>query len=96
MPSWSLPRSLADLLTRLRCCFTAPKIGRFMALLVEFLTQPGQRTVTGMLVGAHLSGVWHQATAHRSFSAAADQLTSSAWSCWMASWPGCPRPRRWC
>jgi hypothetical protein len=51
MPTWGLPRSLADLLAGFRCCFTAPTFGTFMALLVGFLAQPGQRTVTGMLVG---------------------------------------------
>jgi hypothetical protein len=77
MPTRSLPRSLADLLAGFRCCFTAPTFGTFTALLVGFLAQPGQRTVTGMLVGARLSGVWHHATAHRFFSAArwsADQV----------------------
>jgi hypothetical protein len=77
MPTWSLPRSLADLLAGFRCCFTAPTFRTFTALLIGFLAQPGQRTVTGMLVGARLSSVWHHATAHRFFSAArwsADQV----------------------
>jgi hypothetical protein len=29
MPTWSLPRSLADLLARFRCCFTAPTFTTF-------------------------------------------------------------------
>jgi hypothetical protein len=52
MPTWSLPRSLADLLIVFGPCFTAPTFGTFCALVTEFLAQPGRRTVTGMLAGA--------------------------------------------
>ena len=41
------------------------------------ISQTGLRTVTGMLVGARLSGVWHHARAHRFFTNArwsADEL----------------------
>jgi hypothetical protein len=61
----------------LKHCLTTPTFRTFQALVGGFLAQPGLRTVTGMLVGARLSGVWHQATAHRFFSAArwsADQV----------------------
>jgi hypothetical protein len=54
MPTPSLPRSLADLLIAFGPCFTAPTFRTFQALVAGFLTQPGQRTVTGMLVGARL------------------------------------------
>ena len=37
------------------------------------ISQTGQRTVCGMLIGARLSGVWHHARAHRFFSLAAWQ-----------------------
>ena len=77
MPAWSLPRSLADLLACFQACFTAPTFRTFTALVGGFLAQPGLRTVTGMLTGARLAGVWHHARAHRFFSAAhwqADQL----------------------
>jgi DDE superfamily endonuclease len=77
MPTWSLPRSLADLLDRFRCCFTAPTFTTFAWLMVGLVAQPGQRTVTGMLAGARLAGIWHHSRAHRFFAAArwsADQL----------------------
>ncbi len=70
MPAWSLPRSLADLLACFRPCFTAPTFQTFAALVGGFLAQPGLRTVTGMLTGARLAGVWHHARAYRFFSAA--------------------------
>ena len=77
MPTPSLPRSLADLLIAFGPCFTAPTFRTFQALVAGFLTQPGQRTVTGMLVGARLAGRRHHDLAYRFFSTArwsADQL----------------------
>src|SRR6266545_4051668 len=77
MPAWSLPRSLTDLLGVFRPCFTAPTFKTFTWLVVGFVAQPGTRTVTGMLAGARLAGVWHHSRAHRFFAAArwsADQL----------------------
>jgi DDE superfamily endonuclease len=77
MPAWSLPRSLADLLAGVRPCFTAPTFGVFQAMVCGLLAQSGPRTITGMLAGARLAGVWHHARAHRFFAAArwsADQL----------------------
>ena len=70
MPTWSLPRSLADLLIVFGPCFTAPTFRTFCALVAGFLAQPGRHTVTGMLAGARLAGRWHHARAHRFFSAA--------------------------
>jgi hypothetical protein len=55
----SLPRSLADLLIAFGPCFTQPTFGTFQALVAGFLTQPGQHTVTRMLVGARLAGRRH-------------------------------------
>ena len=77
MPTPSLPRSLADLLTAFGPCFTQPTFQTFQALVAGFLTQPGQRTVTGMLVGASLAGRRHHDLAYRFFVTArwsADQL----------------------
>ena len=77
MPTPSLPRSLADLLVRFTPCFTAPTFATFQAMVAGFLTQPGQRTVTGMLVGARLAGRRHHDLAYRFFATArwsADQL----------------------
>jgi hypothetical protein len=59
MPTWSLPRSLADLLIVFGPCFTAPTFRTFCALVTGFLAQPGRHTVTGMLAGARLAGRWH-------------------------------------
>jgi hypothetical protein len=66
----TLPPSLAELLSVFGPCFTVPTFRTFTALAAGFLTQPGQRTVTGMLAGAGLAGVWHHTRAHRFFSAA--------------------------
>ena len=77
MPTPSLPRSLADLLAAFGPCFTAPTMRTFQALVAGFLTQPGQRTVTGMLAGARLAGRRHHDLGYRFFATArwsADQL----------------------
>jgi len=65
-----LPVSLEGLLVLLAPCFTRPGFWTFRALLVGQVSQTGLRTVTGMLVGARLSGVWHHSRAHRFFSQA--------------------------
>jgi hypothetical protein len=70
MRTWSPPRSLADLLAVVRPCFTAPTFRVFQAMVTGLVAQPGPRTVTGMLTGARLAGVWHHARAHRFFAAA--------------------------
>jgi DDE superfamily endonuclease len=77
MPTPSLPRSLADLLAAFGPCFTAPTMRTFQALVGGFVAQPGQRTVTGMLVGARLAGRRHHDLAYRFFATArwsADQV----------------------
>lgn len=63
-----LPSSLNELLLLLAPCFTRPTFQTFRALVAGQVSQTGLRTVTGMLVGARLSGVWHHARAHRFFS----------------------------
>jgi SRSO17 transposase len=73
----TIPGSFAELLAGFRVCFTAPSFATFTMLLVGLLAQPGTRTVTGMLTGARLGGVWHHARAHRFFATAhwsAEQL----------------------
>jgi hypothetical protein len=70
MPTWSLPCSLVDLLAGFRPCFTTPTFRVFQAMVCGLLVQPGRRTVTGMLAGARLAGVWHHARAHRFFATA--------------------------
>jgi hypothetical protein len=70
MPTWSLPCSLVDLLAGFHPCFTTPTFRVFQAMVCGLLVQPGRRTVTGMLAGARLAGVWHHARAHRFFAAA--------------------------
>lgn len=62
------PGSFAALLDGLRGCFTAPTFTTFTALCAGLLAQPGPGTVTGMLTGARLAGIWHHARAHRFFT----------------------------
>lgn len=70
MPTPTIPPSFATLLATLRSCFTAPTYRTFTAMAAGLLGQPGRATVTGMLTGARLAGVWHHTRAHRFFSAA--------------------------
>ena len=63
-----LPVSLSELLVLFGSCFTRPSFETFSALVVGQVSQTGLRTVTGMLVGSRLSGVWHHCRAHRFFS----------------------------
>ncbi len=65
-----VPDSLTGVLSLCRGAFTQPTYLTFVALTVGRLSVVGERTVTGMLVGARLSGVWHHARAHRFFSTA--------------------------
>jgi hypothetical protein len=72
-----IPSSLNELLLLFRPCFTQPSFQTFTALVVGQIAQTRLRCVTGMLLGARLSRVWHHARAHRFFSHArwsADQL----------------------
>ena len=72
-----LPSSLTELLLLFAPCFSRPTYRTFCAMVVGRISQTSLRTVTGMLVGARLSGVWHHARAHRFFSSArwsADEL----------------------
>ncbi len=72
-----VPSSLNELLLLFAPCFTKPTLQTFRALMVGQIAQPRLRCVTGMLVGARLSTVWHHARAHRFFSHArwcADEL----------------------
>jgi SRSO17 transposase len=63
-----VPSSLDALLVLVGSCFTGPSFQTFRALVVGQVSQTGSRTVTGMLVGSRLSGVWHHCRAHRFFS----------------------------
>ena len=63
-----LPSSLNELLLLFAPCFTQPTFHTFQALVVGQISQTRLRCVTGMLVGARLSEVWHHARAHRFFS----------------------------
>jgi len=67
-PMLCVPSSLNELLLLFAPCFTRPTFRTFGALLVGQIAQTRLRAVTGMLVGARLSGVWHHARAHRFFS----------------------------
>lgn len=63
-----LPSSLNELLLLFEPCFTKPTFQTFQAMVAGQIAQTRLRCVTGMLVGARLSGVWHHARAHRFFS----------------------------
>ena len=82
---WPLPRGFRGGHRRCLCMFPLRRRGcrpsfrlasrsrrfrRFRALVVGQVSQTGLRTVTGMLVGARQSGVWHHARAHRFFACA--------------------------
>jgi DDE superfamily endonuclease len=63
-----LPSSLNELLLLFAPCFTKPTFQTFRALVVGQISQTRLRCVTGMLIGARLSEIWHHARAHRFFS----------------------------
>ncbi len=65
-----VPGSLAELLSLFGPAFTQPTFQTFCGLVIGRIARVGPRTVTGMLIGARLSGVWHHSRAHRFFSAA--------------------------
>jgi hypothetical protein len=66
-----VPASLDGLLSLLRGAFTQPTFETFRALVVGFVSRVGEHTVTGMLIGARLGGVWHHSRAHDFFARAA-------------------------
>ena len=63
-----LPSSLDELLLLFAPCFTKPTFHTFRALVAGQISQTRLRCVTGMLIAARLSEVWHHARAHRFFS----------------------------
>jgi len=65
-----VPSSLNELLLLFAPCFSRPTFRTFCALVVGQISQTRLRCVTGMLIGARLSGVWHHARTHRFFSQA--------------------------
>lgn len=65
-----LPSSLNELLVLFAPCFTKPTFQTFRALVAGQISQTRLRCVTGMLVGARFSQLWHHARAHRFFSTA--------------------------
>jgi hypothetical protein len=76
-PMLCIPSSLNELLLLFRPCFTQLSFQTFTPPVVGQIAQTRLRCVTGMLLGARLSRVWHHARAHRFFSHArwsTDQL----------------------
>ena len=59
-----VPSSLAGLLFLCRSAFTQPSFQTFSMLVVGFVGRVRDCTVTGMLQGAGLAGVWHHSRAH--------------------------------
>lgn len=77
LPDLTLPASLAGLLLALRPCFTSRSFVTFCALAAGLAAQVQRRTVTGMLLGAGLAGIWPHDRAHWFFARArweADEL----------------------
>lgn len=70
LPMPTLPGSWLRLLSSFRSCFTAPTFCTFVTLVSGLVARPQQRTVTGMLIAAGMSRVWHHSRAHRFFSQA--------------------------
>jgi hypothetical protein len=66
----TLPASWFGLLCHFRSCFTAPTFTTFVTLVSGLVARPQRRTVTGMLIAANMSRVWHHSRAHRFFSRA--------------------------
>ena len=66
-----VPASLDALLSLLSGAFTQPTFQTFRALVIGFLSRVGEHTVTGMLLGARLGGVWHHSRGHDFFARAA-------------------------
>jgi hypothetical protein len=60
----TLPPSFAALVATLRPCFTAPSFHTFAALVAGMIAIPQRRTITGMLIGGGLAGVWHHSRAY--------------------------------
>lgn len=63
-----VPTSLAGLLSLLGPCFSQPTFQTFSMLLVGSVARVRDCTVTGMLQGAGLAGVWHHSRAHDFFA----------------------------
>jgi hypothetical protein len=70
LPLQRLPGSWVRLLVSFRSCFTAPTFVTFVTLVSGWVARPQARTVTGMLIGAGASRLWHHSRAHRFFSRA--------------------------
>lgn len=67
---WVLPRHPDRSAHAFAPCFTLQGFPTFQALVAGFLTQPGTRTITGMLTGARLAGRRHHDLAYRFFAVA--------------------------
>jgi hypothetical protein len=63
-----VPSSLAGLLSLLAGCFIQPSFETFGMLVVGSVARVRDCTVTGMLEGAGLAGVWHHSRAHDFFA----------------------------
>ena len=65
-----LPGSWAALLWTFRSCFTAPTFRTFVMLMSGMVAWPARHTVSGMLIGAGVSRVWHHSRGYRFFGQA--------------------------
>src|SRR5262245_12449364 len=60
----TLPASWSGLLTAFQGCFTAPSFATFAALASGMVAAPTRRTVSGMLIAAGMSRMWHHSRAY--------------------------------
>lgn len=70
LPGLILPMSLRRLLDSFVGCFTKPTFVVFTAMVAGMISQPGKKTVCGMLAGAGLARSWSHDRAHRFFAKA--------------------------
>lgn len=68
LPILDSATSFGRVLAPLKSVFTRPTFETFCALALGMVCQIGERTVTGMLLGARLSTRWHHSRAHNFFS----------------------------
>jgi hypothetical protein len=66
----TLPGSWSALLWTFRRCFTAPTFAMFAALVSGMVAAPARRTVSGMLIAAGVSRLWHHSRAYWFFGRA--------------------------
>jgi hypothetical protein len=68
LPDATVPASLLAVLGVLRGSFTFPTFSTFAAVVTGLIANTGRGTVTGMLLGANVTGHWSHDRAHSFFA----------------------------